>query len=136
MSVIGLTALGWIGAVVAITMFVIAIFRWLEAESAMGFVVMGFLAVIVWVFAIVLYFNSTAVGQAQVKSWNAQSVGIQREIQVYSMTGDMIAEYSGVFNIEYDDSRVEIFDARTGERNIVYYQNGTIIVTEYGEQPK
>jgi len=34
--------------------------------------------------------------------------------------------------MEYDTERVEIFDTEKRERIIIYYKNGTIIVTEKG----
>jgi hypothetical protein len=46
------------------------------------------------------------------------------------MSGDLLKDYQGVCNIEYTETRVEIFDVNTGERILVYYQTGTIIVTE------
>ena len=134
MSVILVTAIGWVGGVIAALFLIWSL---VNAGEKKGFdkksirlLIVGLIGVAVLVGAILLYFNATAVGEQRVKAWNAQSAGIQREIEVFSMTGEKIAEYSGVFNIEYDDNRVEIYDAKKGERIIIYYKNGTIIVTE------
>ena len=136
MNVIALTGIGWAGGVLA-AVFIIRSF--VHANSVSGYdfdkesrklIAIGVLGVVILITAIILYFNFTAVGEQQVQAWSAQSAGIQRKIEVYSMTGEKISEYSGVFNIEYDDNRVEIYDTEKGERIIIYYKNGTIIVTE------
>ena len=142
MSVILVTAIGWAGGIV-MAVFLIMYFTYRYSKNYdegnkglrkklnrfLAFFVIG---LIVLILAIVLYFNFTAVGKQQIQSWQAQSVGIQRQVEVYSMTGELIAKYSGVFNIEYDSERVEIFDTEKRERIIIYYKNGTIIVTEKG----
>ena len=134
MSVILLTAIGWIAGVVFV-LFLIAFFDRINrkgevdkrAKTYFAIWVVGAVALIA---ALVLYFNATAVGQQIVQRWNAQSEGIYREIEVYSMTGELISSYSGICNIEYDDNRVEIYDVEKDKRIIVYYKNGTIIVSE------
>ena len=142
MNVILVTAIGWAGGIV-MTYFLIMYFSYRYGRNyaegdkdnnrkANRFLAFFFIGLIVLVLSIVLYFNFTAVGKQQIQAWQAQSVGIQREVEVYSMTGELIAKYSGVFNIEYDSERVEIFDTEKRERIIIYYKNGTIIVTEKG----
>ena len=133
MNIIQITALGWIGGIIGaifLTMFIYAKLTGKENRfivlSAVAFII-GF---ILFVAAILLYFNSTAVGEAKLKAWHAQSVGIERSIAVYSMDGTLIEEYHGIYNIEYDTERIEIYDTTTGERVIIYYKNGTVIVTE------
>ena len=144
MNVILVTAIGWAGGIVmSIFLVLYLLFRYgnkyIDSSKAsrkkinmlFTFFLIG---LIVMVMAILLYFNLTAVGKQQIQAWQAQSVGIQREVEVYSMTGELISKYSGVFNIEYDTERVEIYDTEKGERIIIYYKNGTIIVTEKGER--
>ena len=131
MNIIQITALGWIGGAVG-AVFLLAYFllhtekKWLRslflALFVAGFVMLGS--------AIYLYFNATAVGEAQLRAWHAQSVGIERTVEVYSMDGTLIRTYHGIYNIEYDTERVEIYDTATCERVIIYYKNGTVIVTE------
>ena len=118
MSVILVTAIGWAGGII---MTVFLVWSFLSAggkggfdKKSRGLLIVGLAGLAILLVAILLYFNATAVGEQQVKAWNAQSAGIQREIEVFSMTGEKIAEYSGVFNIEYDDNRVEIYDTIKG----------------------
>ncbi|MDR0853632.1 MAG: hypothetical protein LBN34_04630 [Clostridiales Family XIII bacterium] len=82
------------------------------------------------ILSVVLYFNFTAAGEQTVKSWNAQSVGIYREIEIYSMTGELIDSYKGKVNIEYNDNEVNIYDVEKKSRMIIYYKNGTVVVKE------
>ena len=142
MNVILVTAIGWVGGIV-MAVFLVMYFNYrygkYYAEDNKDcrrktnlFLAFFLIGLVVLVLSILLYFNFTAVGKQQIQAWQAQSVGIQREVEVYSMTGELIAKYSGVFNIEYDAERVEIFDTEKHERIIIYYKNGTIIVTERG----
>ena len=135
MNVITLTIIGWIAGIVAVGFLTSAI---LSLNDTPGFNRLRFsawlgaflVALAVLAIVVALYFNFTAVGEARLEAWRAQSVGIHRIVEVYSATGEPIAEYEGIFNIEYDADRVEIFNTEDASRIIVYYKNGTIIVTE------
>jgi uncharacterized membrane protein len=138
MSIIAITALGVIGTTIGVIFLTLFIIRkinevWDDGEprkSAMPRFVISMIGFAVLAFAIVGYYNFTAVGEQQIKSWNAQTAGLNRTVDIYSMTGELISEYKGKFNIEYDTERVEIYDVNKKERVIVYYKNGTVIVTE------
>ena len=51
---------------------------------------------------------------------------------VYDMDGDIIKEYEGKFDIEYDDDRI-LFDDENNLRHIIYYPTGTVIIDEVSE---
>ena len=55
--------------------------------------------------------------------------GIKRKVAVYDIEGDIIAEYQGSFDIEYDDDRI-LFDDENGLRHIIYYPTGTVVIDE------
>lgn len=55
--------------------------------------------------------------------------GLNREIIVYSATGEEISRFKGKFDIEYQDGRV-LFDDENGKRHCIYFENGTVIVNE------
>lgn len=91
------------------------------------------LAVGVW-FGIHWYFTNTASGLRAVKSQQSDfSNGIERQIIVYDMEGDIIEEYQGKFDVEYTDERI-LFDDENGCRHIIYFKTGTVIVNETGQK--
>lgn len=76
------------------------------------------------------YYNNTASGARAFKSQESNfNMGIERKVTVYDMEGDIIKEYEGKFDIEYDDDRI-LFDDENGQRHIIYYPTGTVIVDE------
>lgn len=60
------------------------------------------------------------------------SGGIEREVSVYDVNGNLIKQYSGKFDIETDNESYILFDDENGNRHIIYYTTGTIIVDEVG----
>ena len=76
------------------------------------------------------YFSSTEAGKRAIKTQQSNlGGGIERKITVYDVQGDMIAEYEGKFDIEYDDDRI-LFDDEQGLRHIIYYPTGNVIIDE------
>lgn len=55
--------------------------------------------------------------------------GIERTVTVYDMEGDVIAEYSGKFDVESDNEKIK-FDDEDGKRHIIYFTTGTITIDE------
>ena len=58
------------------------------------------------------------------------SGGIERTVSVYDINGQLIKEYSGKFDIETDRESYILFDDEDGNRHMIYYTTGTIIVDE------
>lgn len=56
--------------------------------------------------------------------------GIERTVSVYDINGNLIKEYSGKFDIETDRASYILFDDENGERHMIYYTTGTIIIDE------
>jgi cell division protein FtsI/penicillin-binding protein 2 len=79
------------------------------------------------------YYKNTETGKRAFKTQKSNLTGgITREVKVYDVEGDVIATYRGRFDIEYDDDRI-LFDDEKGNRHIIYYPTGNIIVDEVGE---
>ena len=79
------------------------------------------------------YFNSTEDGQRAFKTQESNfNGGIEREVKVYSMDGKLIESYHGNFDIEYDDDRI-LFDDENGQRHIIYYPTGTVLIDEVSQ---
>ena len=45
------------------------------------------------------------------------------------MEGDLIQEYEGKFDIEYNEHRIK-FDDENGKRHLIYHDTGTVIIDE------
>lgn len=76
------------------------------------------------------YYNNTESGKRALKTQNSNlSGGITRVVKVYDMNGGLIKEYKGKFDVDYDNDRI-IFDDEKGNRHIIYYPTGTIIIDE------
>lgn len=76
------------------------------------------------------YYNCTAAGKRAFKSQESNfNDGIERIVEVYDATGNLLKKYEGKFDIDYDDDRI-IFDDENGKRHVIYYPTGTVIVDE------
>lgn len=76
------------------------------------------------------YFGSTETGKRAMKSQESNfNGGIERTVKVYDIKGDIIAEYEGKFDVDYNESRI-IFDDENGKRHIIYYKTATVIIDE------
>lgn len=90
-------------------------------------IIAGIWGISVW------YYGNTEGGKRALKSQESNlSGGITREVKVYDVEGDVIATYKGRFDIEYDNDRV-LFDDEKGNRHIIYYPTGNVIIDEVGE---
>lgn len=101
--------------------------------GALGVVAVG-MAIIagIWVFGN-WWYSSTEEGKRALKTQDSNfNGGITREVMVYDMDGDLLAEYRGKFDIEYSDERI-MFDDENGQRHIIYFKSGTVVVNELPE---
>ena len=79
------------------------------------------------------YCTHTEDGKRALKTQQSNfSGGIERKVTVYDIEGDVIAEYRGKFDVEYDNDRI-LFDDENGMRHIIYYPTGNVIIDEIGE---
>ena len=56
--------------------------------------------------------------------------GLARTVTVYDIDGDLVAEYSGKFDIETDHSTYILWDDEMGKRHIIYFSTFNIIIDE------
>ena len=85
---------------------------------------------IVLLACMLFYFNGTASGKRAYKTQESNlHNGIDRSVEVYDATGNLLKSYSGKFDIDYDDNRI-IFDDENNKRHVIYYPTGTVIVDE------
>ena len=56
--------------------------------------------------------------------------GLNRTVRVYDIEGDLIAEYSGRFDIETDHESYILWDDELGKRHIIYFSTFNVIIDE------
>lgn len=87
---------------------------------------------ICWVF--IWYRGNSESGKRALKDQQSNlNGGIERVVSVYDIDGELIEQYTGKFDIETDRNSYILFDDEDGNRHIVYYTTGTIIVDEKTE---
>lgn len=101
--------------------------------GALGVVAVGMALIAgIWVFGN-WWYTGTEEGKRALKTQDSNfNGGITREVMVYDMDGDLLAEYRGKFDIEYSDERI-MFDDENGQRHIIYFKSGTVVVNELPE---
>ena len=98
----------------------------------LGIIICIAITVGIWV-AGWFYCTQTEEGKRAYKTQQSNfSGGIERKVTVYDIEGDVIAEYRGKFDVEYDNDRI-LFDDENGMRHIIYYPTGNVIIDEIGE---
>lgn len=130
-----MTVVGWIvyfivvGVVVGITAAILLIDPPKKKYIAITFAVEAVLFIVLLCGMIWRYQNTEAGKRAFKTQASNFSGGLEREINVYDMEGDLIVTYSGKFDVTYDDNRI-LFDDENGKRHTVYYSTGTVTIDE------
>ena len=79
-------------------------------------------------------YSSTEAGKRALKDQQSNfNNGIERVVKVYDVSGELIEQYEGKFDIEVSNKSgtpYVLFDDGQGKRHIIYYTTGTIIVDE------
>ena len=88
------------------------------------------IATIAICFAMGWWLYNSESGKRAIKDTKSNlSGGIERTVTVYDIDGEIIQQYSGKFDVDYDSERIK-FDDEKGKRHIIYYTTGTIIIDE------
>lgn len=129
-----MTVGGWIAfGIIALCVLGFCLFIGTISDEVTGMVISLLIGVIICIFICIgmhWYFNNTASGQRAIKTQESNfNMGIDRKVCVYDATGNLIKEYEGKFDVDYDDDRI-IFDDEKGLRHIIYYPTGTVIIDE------
>lgn len=120
------------GAIVGITAFASDYTSYKKRNTIIAIIVAVVLSILVLI-GLHWYYGSTQSGSRALKSQESNfSDGIQREVKVYDATGNLIKEYKGKFDLEYDNDRI-LFDDENGNRHIIYYPTGTVLIDEVKE---
>lgn len=131
---INLTVAGWLGfIIVAILIIFVCAYVGYSVKDTPGLCAGLGIGLILSIFVLCgfnWYFNSTASGIRALKTQESNfNNGINRRVTVYDVNGNVIQEYEGKFDVEYDDDRI-LFDDENGLRHIIYYPTGTVIIDE------
>lgn len=79
------------------------------------------------------YYANTESGKRALKTQDSNfNSGIHREVIVYDMNGHELERFEGRFDVEYTDTRI-MFDDENGNRHIIYFKSGTIIINELSD---
>lgn len=127
----------WIGLFFIIVCGVIVtglcIWWGVETKKAIAYwCAVGAFVLTVAISAIFIWYRMTSASGRRVLKDQQSNLngGIERVVSVYDIDGDLIAQYSGKFDIETDRESYILFDDEQGKRHIIYYTTGTIIVDE------
>lgn len=120
-------------SLIAIFVMAIAIGMGYSNADLNGAVVGGLVGLIVCSIllgALLWKFNYTESGKRAMKTQRSELLGgIERSVRVYDVQGDLITEYEGKFDIDYDAERI-IFDDENGKRHIIYFSTATVVIDE------
>ena len=76
------------------------------------------------------YYNNTEEGARALKTQDSNfNGGIERQVIVYDANGNIIEEYQGEFDVEYNLNQI-LFDDENGQRHIICFGSGTVIINE------
>lgn len=79
---------------------------------------------------IIWYLYGTEDGKRVIKDTKSNIYGgIERTVTVYDINGEIIQQYQGKFDVDYDAERIK-FDDEKGKRHIIYYTTGTVVIDE------
>lgn len=104
-----------------------------EGESVIGTIISVIVTLLVtiamWV-GVAWYYNNTEAGARALKTQDSNfNGGIERQVIVYDANGEVIEEYQGKFDVEYDSNQI-LFDDENGQRHIICFGSGTVIINE------
>lgn len=78
------------------------------------------------------WYGNTESGKRAVKTQESNfDGGIRRHVSVYDAVGNLIQEWDGKFDVDFDgDEQRILFDDENGRRHLVYFKTGTVVVEE------
>ena len=126
-----MTVTGWIGWIMLSILIVgVAALIGSAVDKTLAGVLVGVIISGLLLGGLLFYFNGTAAGKRAYKTQESNfHNGIERTVEVYDATGNLLKTYSGKFDVDYDDNRI-IFDDEKGKRHVIYYPTGTVIIDE------
>lgn len=120
-----------IGGLVLIGGVALGIFGCVDGEVGTGVAVMiiSFILSATLITVPIIYSNTEAGKRALKDQKSNFGAGIEREVRVYDVSGELIEKYSGKFDVETTSEYI-IFDDENDKRHMIYYTTGTVIIDE------
>ena len=122
----GICILGGIG---------LCIYNCYEDEVGLGItgLIIGLVVGAIFIGGACFYLNTES-GKRAIKDMESElDGGIHRIVSIYDVSGELIQQYEGKFDIETGNQSGApyiVFDDENGKRHIVYYTTGTILIDE------
>lgn len=119
--------------IIGVSIFIFSVCGFGSKRKVVTIIVDILLIIILWC-AGYWYCSNTAAGQRAMKTQRSEfGDGIERELTVYDMQGEVIEHYKGKFDIdtssEGSSARI-LFDDEEGNRHIIYPGSGIVIINE------
>lgn len=123
------------GGLILVGGLVLGICMCADGESGIGAVtiIVSLIIALALIVTPIVYSNTEAGKRALKDQKSNFGNGINRVVEVYDVSGELIKTYEGKFDVEVSNesgSPYILFDDEKGKRHIVYYTTGTIIVDE------
>lgn len=131
-----MTVAGWVIFFALCTLVVIVslVIGFSISDDARGFLALfvAFPVCICIFFGMRWYFTGTESGKRALKTQESNfEGGINRSVRVYDAIGNLLQEYEGRFDVDFDgDEQRILFDDEHGMRHVIYFKTGTVIVEE------
>ena len=86
--------------------------------------------IVILLIGMLWWYGNTESGKQAYKTQTSNlNSGIERTVEVYDATGNLIKQYSGKFDVDYKYNRI-IFKDVNGKRHTIFYPTGTVIIDE------
>lgn len=135
MTIGGYIGFGILALIIAVVVVAVCVDTFPEGQNpAVGImsIALGLILVAALYFGMRWYFGSTESGKRALKTQESNfEGGIKRSVKVYDAIGNLLQEWEGTFDIDFDgDEQRILFDDENGKRHLVYFKTGTVIVEE------
>lgn len=89
--------------------------------------------IVILLIGMLWWYGNTESGKQAYKTQTSNiNGGIEKTVEVYDSTGNLIKQYSGKYDIDYKYDKI-IFNDENGKRHVICYTTGTVIVDEIGK---
>ena len=131
-----MTVGGWIiFCILSVIAFVVCLGFGYTILDEKGYIVGTIVAIPICIcilFGMLWWYGQTESGKRAMKTQESNfEGGINRSVKIYDAIGNLLEEYQGRFDVDFDGDKQRIlFDDENNKRHVIYFKTGTIIVEE------